>query len=46
MRARPVLPNRRFEWRRDNPLARDPYLELGDTTTVGHNYRTPYPDFL
>jgi para-nitrobenzyl esterase len=26
--------------------ATDPYLELGDTIRVGHNYRTPYLDFV
>ena len=26
--------------------ATDPYLELGDTITIGHNYRTPYLEFV
>ncbi|MFZ2104787.1 MAG: carboxylesterase family protein [Roseiarcus sp.] len=26
--------------------ATDPYLELGDAITVGHDYRTPYLDFV
>jgi para-nitrobenzyl esterase len=26
--------------------AADPYLELGDSIKIGHNYRTPYLDFV
>jgi para-nitrobenzyl esterase len=27
-------------------VASDPYLEFGDTVAAGHNYRTPYLDFV